>query len=110
MEYFTDVVANYHNYGTDNEVENAKKKSLETPLLTSFVKHLTNGGTNHYVRKSILEEGDKRHIINSRLSRDIRHLRDNIEYMKERKTFIYHTVKVQDDDLIKYDYNVIQEI
>ena len=32
------------------------------------------------------------------------------EYLKERKTFIYHTVKVQDDDLIKYDYNVIQEI
>ena len=32
------------------------------------------------------------------------------EYLKERKTFLYHSVKVEDDDLIKYDYNVLQEI
>ena len=32
------------------------------------------------------------------------------EYMKERKTFIYNTVKVVEDDVIKYDYNVLQEV
>ena len=31
------------------------------------------------------------------------------EYVKQRKIFIYNTVKVQDDDVIKYDYNVLQE-
>ena len=29
------------------------------------------------------------------------------EYVKQRKIFIYNTVKVQDDDVIKYDYNVL---
>ena len=78
-----DSIVNNHNYNIEDEVEIAKKKSLETPLLTSFVKHLTNGGTNHYVRKSISEEGDKRYLINFRLSRDIRHNQENIQYMKE---------------------------
>jgi hypothetical protein len=32
------------------------------------------------------------------------------EYMKERKTFIYNSVKVVEDDVIKYDYNVLQEV
>ena len=32
------------------------------------------------------------------------------EYIKERKIFIYNTVKVQDDDVIKYDCNVLQEV
>ena len=32
------------------------------------------------------------------------------EYMKERKTFINNTVKVVEDDVIKYDYNVLQEV
>jgi hypothetical protein len=31
------------------------------------------------------------------------------EYVKERKIFIYNTVRIQDDDVIKYDYNVLQE-
>ena len=30
--------------------------------------------------------------------------------MKERKTFIYNSVKVVEDDVIKYDYNVLQEV
>ncbi len=32
------------------------------------------------------------------------------EYMKERKIFIYNSVNVVEDDVIKYDYNVLQEI
>ena len=32
------------------------------------------------------------------------------DYIKQRKIFIYNTVKVEDDDVIKYDYNVLQEI
>ena len=32
------------------------------------------------------------------------------EYMKERKTFICNSVKVVEDDVIKYDYNVLQEV
>ena len=32
------------------------------------------------------------------------------EFLKERKTFIYNTVQIKDDDSIKYDYNVIQEV
>ena len=32
------------------------------------------------------------------------------EYMKERKIFIYNSVKVEEDDVIKYDYNVLQEV
>ena len=32
------------------------------------------------------------------------------ENMKERKTFVYNTVKVEEDDVIKYDYNVLQEV
>jgi hypothetical protein len=32
------------------------------------------------------------------------------EYIKERKIFIYNTVKVQNDDVIKYDCNVLQEV
>ena len=32
------------------------------------------------------------------------------EYVKQRKIFIYNTVKVQDDDVIKYDCNVLQEV
>ena len=32
------------------------------------------------------------------------------KYVKERKIFIYNTVKVEDDDTIKYDYNVLQEV
>ena len=32
------------------------------------------------------------------------------EYVKERKIFIYNTVKVEDDDIIKYGYNVLQEV
>jgi hypothetical protein len=32
------------------------------------------------------------------------------EYLKQRKIFIYNTVKVEDDDGIKYDYNVLQEV
>ena len=32
------------------------------------------------------------------------------DYVKERKIFIYNTVKVEDDDVIKYDYNVLQEV
>jgi len=32
------------------------------------------------------------------------------ENMKERKTFVYNTVKVVEDDVIKYDYNVLQEV
>ena len=32
------------------------------------------------------------------------------EYVKQRKIFIYNTVKVEDDDVIKYDYNVLQEV
>ncbi len=31
------------------------------------------------------------------------------EYVKQRKIFIYNTVKVEDDDVIKYEYNVLQE-
>ncbi len=32
------------------------------------------------------------------------------EYVKERKIFMYDTVKIQNDDAMKYDYNVLQEI
>ena len=32
------------------------------------------------------------------------------EYIKERKIFIYNTVKIQNDDVIKYDCNVLQEV
>jgi len=32
------------------------------------------------------------------------------EYVKERKIFIYNSVKVEEDDVIKYDYNVLQEV
>ena len=32
------------------------------------------------------------------------------EYIKERKIFIHNTVKVQNDDVIKYDCNVLQEV
>ena len=32
------------------------------------------------------------------------------EYVKQRKIFIYNTVKVVDDDVIKYDCNVLQEV
>jgi hypothetical protein len=28
------------------------------------------------------------------------------EYVKQRKTFIYNNVRVEEDDKIKYDYNV----
>ena len=31
------------------------------------------------------------------------------EYVEQRKIFIYNTVKVQ-DGVIKYDYNVLQEV
>ncbi len=30
------------------------------------------------------------------------------EYVKQRNIFIYNTVKVEDDDVIKYDYDVLQ--
>ena len=32
------------------------------------------------------------------------------EYVKQRKIFIYNTVSVENDDVIKYDYNVLQEV
>ncbi len=32
------------------------------------------------------------------------------EYVKERKKFIYNTVKIEDDDVIEYGYHVLQEI
>jgi len=32
------------------------------------------------------------------------------EYLEQRKIFIYNSVKVEDDDVIKYDYNVLQEV
>ena len=32
------------------------------------------------------------------------------EYLEQRKTFIYNSVKVVEDDVIKYDYNVLQEV
>jgi hypothetical protein len=32
------------------------------------------------------------------------------EYVKERKIFIYNTVKVENDDVVKCDYNVLQEV
>jgi hypothetical protein len=32
------------------------------------------------------------------------------EYVKQRKIFIYNTVRVENDDVIKYDYNVLQEV
>ena len=32
------------------------------------------------------------------------------EYVKQRKIFIYNTVRVEEDDKIKYDYNVLQEV
>ena len=32
------------------------------------------------------------------------------EYVKQRKIFIYNTVKIQEDDVIKYGYNVLQEV
>jgi hypothetical protein len=32
------------------------------------------------------------------------------DYVKQRKIFIYNTVRVEDDDVIKYDYNVLQEV
>ena len=109
MEQFIDVIANYHNYGTDDEVEIAKNKSLETPLLTSFVRHLTNGGTNHYVRKSVLDDGGKRHIINIRLSRDINRLRINIANMRDEIARLHtHTDVFQPSTVmipkINYEY------
>ena len=32
------------------------------------------------------------------------------EYLEQRKIFIYNSVKVVEDDVIKYDYNVRQEV
>jgi hypothetical protein len=32
------------------------------------------------------------------------------EYLEQRKIFIYNTVRVEDDDVVKYDYNVLQEV
>jgi len=32
------------------------------------------------------------------------------EYVKQRKIFIYNTVRVEEDDKIKCDYNVLQEV
>jgi hypothetical protein len=32
------------------------------------------------------------------------------KYLKERKTFIYNTVNVEDGDVIKSEYNVLQEV
>ena len=32
------------------------------------------------------------------------------EYVKQRKTFIYNNVRVEEDDKIKYDYNVLQQV
>ena len=32
------------------------------------------------------------------------------EYVKQRKIFIYNIVSVEDDDVIKYDCNVLQEV
>jgi hypothetical protein len=32
------------------------------------------------------------------------------KYLEQRKIFIYNTVKVVDDDVVKYDYNVLQEV
>ena len=32
------------------------------------------------------------------------------DYVKERKIFIYNTVKIEDDGNIKSDYNVLQEV
>jgi hypothetical protein len=32
------------------------------------------------------------------------------DYVKQRKIFIYNSVKVEEDDVIKYDYNVLQEV
>ncbi len=32
------------------------------------------------------------------------------EYLKQRKIFIYNTVKVVEDDVIKYNYDVLQEV
>ena len=32
------------------------------------------------------------------------------KYVKERKIFVYNTVKVEYDDEIKYDYNILQEV
>ena len=32
------------------------------------------------------------------------------EYLKQRKIFIYNTVKIEDDEKITYDYNVLQQV
>ena len=32
------------------------------------------------------------------------------EYLEQRKIFIYNNVRVVDDDVIKYDCNVLQEV
>jgi len=32
------------------------------------------------------------------------------EYLEQRKIFIYNSVKLVEDDVIKYDYNVLQEV
>jgi hypothetical protein len=32
------------------------------------------------------------------------------KYLKERKTFIYNTVRIEEDDKIKSEYNVLQEL
>ena len=32
------------------------------------------------------------------------------EYIKERKIFMYNSVRVEEEDVVKYDYNVLQEI
>ncbi len=32
------------------------------------------------------------------------------EYLEQRKIFIYNSVKVEEYDVIKFDYNVLQEV
>jgi len=32
------------------------------------------------------------------------------EYLEQRKIFICNNVRVEDDDVIKYEYNVLQEV
>ncbi len=34
----------------------------------------------------------------------------HVEYVKECKIFIYNTVTVEDDDVMKYGYNVLKEV
>ena len=33
-----------------------------------------------------------------------------VEYIKQRKIYIYNTVRIEEGDKIKSDYNVLQEI